>query len=300
MLIISASRRTDIPAFYSEWFFRRIEEGYVMVRNPMNVHQVSKISLRRDAVDCIVFWTKNPEEMIPKLHLIDEYIYYFQFTLTPYNNNIETNVPKKSHIIDTFKKLSEKIGPKRLIWRYDPIIVNGNINMKYHVKFFEILSSKLHGYTSKCVISFLDFYPKVDRNLKNLRAHEISEQEKRNIAYKLSEIAKAYSLKLETCAEDIDLSVYGIEHSKCIDPDLIENLLGEKLKIKKDKNQRKFCGCAESIDIGTYDTCLHGCLYCYANYSKSAVEKSIKNYDVNSPLLCSQLTEKDIITEKNM
>lgn len=271
-----------------------------MVRNPINIHRVSKISLKRDDVDCIVLWTKNPEKMMTKLHLIDEYMYYFQFTLNPYDIKIETNVPEKSHIIDIFKKLSDKIGPKRVIWRYDPIIISSNINIEYHIKHFEALSSKLHSYTSKCVISFLDFYTKVERNLKNLRAHAINEQEKRNIAYKLSEIAKAYSLKLETCAEDIDLSYCGIGHSKCIDPDMIEDLLGVKLKIKKDRNQRKSCGCVESIDIGTYDTCLHGCLYCYANCSKSAVKKNIDNYDVNSPLLCSKITDEDIVTERNM
>jgi len=298
-LIISASRRTDIPAFYSDWFYKRIQEGYVMVKNPMNIHQVSKVPLSREVVDCIVFWTKNPEKMMSKLYLIDEYAYYFQFTLNPYDSQLETCVPKKAQIIDTFKKLSEKIGPKRIIWRYDPIIITNNINEGYHVKYFEILASKLHNYTTKCVISFVDFYPKAQRNLKNLGAYEIREQDKIRIASKLGEIAKAYSLKLETCAEDIDLFECGIENSKCIDPDLIENLLGVKLKIEKDKNQRKPCGCVASVDIGAYNTCGHECLYCYANYSRNVVNRNRAEYDLDSPLLCSKLTNEDVILEKN-
>jgi len=298
-LIISASRRTDIPAFYSDWFYKRIQEGYVMVRNPMNIHQISKVSLSREVVDCIVFWTKNPEKMMSKLYLIDEYAYYFQFTLNPYDSRIETRVPKKARIIDIFKKLSDKIGPQRVIWRYDPILITHHINEEYHVKYFEILASKLHNYTTKCVISFVDFYSKAQRNLKNLGAYEIRDQDKIRIALKLDEIAKAYSLKLETCAEDLDLSEYGIEHSKCIDPDLIGNLLGVKFKTEKDKNQRKLCGCAASVDIGAYNTCGHACLYCYANYSGNAVNRNMAGYNPDFPLLCSRLTSEDVISEKN-
>lgn len=142
-MIISVSRRTDIPAFYSDWFYNRIKEGYVLVRNPFNYHQVNRVSLSLEAVDCFVFWTKNPANMIDNLQIIDSYPYYFQFTLNPYDNKIEKNVPKKSEIIDTFKRLSDKIGPNRVIWRYDPIIVAETIDEEYHYKYFELLASKL-------------------------------------------------------------------------------------------------------------------------------------------------------------
>lgn len=298
-MIISVSRRTDIPAFYSDWFYSRVKEGYVLVRNPFNYRQVSKVPLTLDAVDCFVFWSKNPANMIDNLQIIDRYPYYFQFTLNPYDDKIEKNVPKKSRIIDTFKKLSDKIGPNRVIWRYDPIIITKAVNEEYHYKYFEVLSSKLQGYTSKCIISFVDFYPKAKKGLEKIGAFEISDEDKVRIGRRLGEIAEACSIKIETCAEEIDLSQFGIEHGRCIDPHLIEEISGRKVKDGKDKNQRKACGCAASVDIGAYNTCMHGCVYCYANYSSSVVNGNMTLYDVNSPLLCSSITDEDAITEKN-
>ncbi|HCD09198.1 MAG TPA: hypothetical protein DEQ01_02295 [Thermoanaerobacter sp.] len=299
-MIISASRRADIPAFYSEWFFKRMEEGYVLVRNPFNFRQVSKVFLNKETVDGIIFWTKNPEKMIPKLHLIEDYAYYFLFTLNPYDKRIERNVPEKSHIIEVFKKLSSKIGKERVIWRYDPIILTPEFDIEYHVKSFKEIMSELYGYTSKCIISFVTLYPKVYKTLEKIGAYEINKEQKLEIAYRFYEIAKEHSIKLETCAEELDLSPYGIEHARCIDKTLIEELSGKKLNIGKDKNQRKFCGCDESIDIGAYDTCLHGCIYCYANSSISTIKRNTKQYNVNSPLLCSKLTEKDTVKERKV
>ncbi|HHW58141.1 MAG TPA: DUF1848 domain-containing protein [Clostridia bacterium] len=299
-MIISASRRTDIPAFYSDWFFKRIEEGYVLVRNPFNFHQVSKVSLKKDAVDGIVFWTKNPEKMIPKLHLIEDYAYYFLFTLNPYDKRIERNVPEKSHIIEVFKKLSSKIGKDRIIWRYDPIILTPEFDIAYHVKSFRDIAAKLDGYTSKCIISFITLYPKVYKTLKKIGAYEIEKRQKIEIVSKFYEIARKYSIKLEVCAEQIDLSGYGVMPARCVDKSLIEKLLGKKLNIGKDKNQRKFCGCDESVDIGAYDTCLHGCIYCYANSNISSIKRNVSQYDVNSHLLCSNLVEEDVVKEREV
>lgn len=299
-MIISASRRTDIPAFYSEWFFKRMEEGYVLVRNPFNFRQVSKVFLNKETVDGIIFWAKNPEKMIPKLHLIEDYAYYFLFTLNPYDKRIERNVPEKSHIIEIFKKLSSKIGKERVIWRYDPIILTPEFDIEYHVKSFKEIMSELYGYTSKCIISFVTLYPKVYKTLEKIGAYEINKEQKLEIAYRFYEIAKEHSIKLETCAEELDLSPYGIEHARCIDKTLIEELSGKKFNIGKDKNQRKLCDCDESIDIGAYDTCLHGCIYCYANSNISSIKRNVKQYNVNSPLLCSKLTEKDTVKERKV
>lgn len=296
-MIISASRRTDIPAFYSDWFYKSIQEGFVLVRNPMNLHQVSRISLKGEVVDCIVFWTKNPENMLPKLSLIKDYQYYFQFTLNPYDFAFETCVPRKTIVIDTFKRLSDIIGPQRVIWRYDPIILNGAIDVGYHEKYFEVLAKKLHKHTSKCIISFVDNYKKTDKVFKAHGVHEIDDEKKRIIARKISDVARNYNLKVEMCAEDIDLIEMGIGHAKCIDPALIESLSAVRLDPRKDGNQRKACGCVASIDIGAYNTCTHGCLYCYANYSKESVKRNIANYDIGSPLLCSKLTELDRVIE---
>ena len=155
-MILSVSRRTDIPAFYSEWFFNRIKEGFVYVRNPLNIHLVSRISLDPKLIDCIVFWSKNPKPMLKRLDELKDYMYYFQFTINPYNEYLENRVPKKQQIIDTFHKLSSAIGPQRTIWRYDPILLTNDIDINYHVTYFEEIAKRLYGYTNTCVISFVD------------------------------------------------------------------------------------------------------------------------------------------------
>ena len=161
-MILSVSRRTDIPAFYADWFFNRIKEGFIYVRNPMNIHQVSRISLSPSIIDCIVFWSKNPKPMLDRLDELKNYMYYFQFTINPYDIKLEEYVPTKSGIIDTFKELSNKIGPERVIWRYDPIILTDTLTMEYHVKYFEELAKRLNGFTQTCVISFVDLYKKTE------------------------------------------------------------------------------------------------------------------------------------------
>ena len=158
-MIISASRRTDIPTYYSEWFLNRIKDGFVYVRNPMNVHQISKISLSPDVVDGIVFWTKNPVPMLDKLYNLQDYAYYFQFTVNSYGKDIEANIPSKNDIIvPAFRELSRIIGAEKVIWRYDPIMLTSKYTIDYHVNYFNELAKRLSGYTHKCVISFVDFY----------------------------------------------------------------------------------------------------------------------------------------------
>jgi hypothetical protein len=301
-MIISASRRTDIPAFYSEWFYNRIKEGFVYVKNPMNPKQISKVLLTPDVVDCIVFWTKNPKPMIPKMEIIDNLgiPYYFQFTLNSYSQEIETNVPLKKGIIDTFINLSERIGKNRVIWRYDPILLTERFTINYHIKYFEYLASKLHKHTNKCIISFIDFYKKCQKNLKSVKPIEFNDNIKRQLAVAIKSIANKYDLTIETCAEDIELSSIGITHGKCIDDKLVEELCRGNIKIEKDKNQREACGCVASIDIGAYNTCSHGCLYCYANYNKDIVLKNIENHNPSSPLLFGEVGPQDKISERKV
>lgn len=263
-MIISASRRTDIPAFYSEWFYHRLKEGYVEICNPRNPHQVSRILMNREVIDCIVFWTKNPENMLPRLSELHDFNYYFQFTLTPYNQQIETHVPNKERVIETFRKLSAQIGPHRVIWRYDPIMMTEEVDVDYHLRNFECMASRLKSHTHTCVISFLDMYKKTQRNIKNIHGRELTIQEIETLCRHFSEIAKNCGIEIQTCAEEVDLDLRGIKHGSCIDPVLIENLTGKKIQTTKDKNQRKACGCIQSTDIGQYNTCKHGCVYCYA------------------------------------
>ena len=168
-MIISASRRTDIPTYYSEWFMQRIKEGYVLARNPMNAHQVSRISLNPEVVDGIVFWTKNPLPMLDKLPLLKDYMYYFQFTLNGYEQDVEAGVPPKDKfIVPGFQRLSDMLGPERVIWRYDPILLNNKYTFNYHVQRFAELAKQLAPYTKQCTISFLDMYAKTERNMQGL------------------------------------------------------------------------------------------------------------------------------------
>lgn len=300
-MIISASRRTDIPTYYSDWFFNRIKAGYVYVRNPLNAHQIRKISLSPEVVDGIVFWTKNPAPMLPKLDTLKDYMYYFQFTLNSYGANVERNIPsKKNAVIPTFQKLSDLIGPDRVIWRYDPIFLNETYTIDYHTYYFEELAKRLSPYTKKCTISFLDFYRNTKNNIASLSLSEFSAEQQKQLAKNISEIAHSYDLIVDTCAEQIELQKYGIEHARCIDDRLLERLLECPLNVKKDKNQRLECGCIESVDIGAYNTCCNGCRYCYANYSEKTVVSNFGRHDPDSPLLIGEVGPDDKITEREM
>lgn len=300
-MILSVSRRTDIPNYYSEWFFNRLKDGFLYVRNPMNFHQISEIKISPDVVDCIVFWTKNPLPMMERLDELEAYNYYFQFTLTGYGNDVERNLPnKKTSVIPIFQELSNKIGKEKVVWRYDPIFFSNRYNVQYHLKAFRSIAEALSEYTEKCVISFLDIYPKNKKNMDNLLSYDLSDSELREFAKELSNIAKENHIKIGSCAEKVDLDEYGIIHNSCIDKELIEKIIGCKLKINKDKNQRIECGCVESVEVGTYNTCKNGCVYCYANYSAKSVESNFQKYDPLSPLLCGHIEKDDRISTRKV
>lgn len=300
-MIISASRRTDIPTYYSDWFFNRIKEGYVYVRNPMNIHQISKISLSPKVVDGIVFWTKNPIPMIDRIDEIRDYSYYFQFTLNSYGNEIEANVPNKNDIIiPAFKKLSAKIGAHKILWRYDPIFITDKYSVDYHVTYFNEIAKRLSGYTEKCIISFLDLYRNTQNNLRDLKLVSLEQELMYELAERIVEIANKNNIIVESCAEKVSLEQFGIQHGHCIDCTLFERIIGQKLKIDKDKNQRAECGCVASIDIGAYNTCKNGCKYCYANYSCKTVEKNFNMHNPASPLLFGEVGEGDVIRDREV
>jgi len=229
---------------------------------------------------------------------LKDYKYYFQFTLNSYDKSIETNVPEKKHLVKIFIELSKMIGNERVIWRYDPILLNDTFDMKYHIKWFEVLAEKLSDYTNKCIISFVDHYKNVEKNLKTLNLSPLSNDIMNEIAYNLFVIASKYNITIESCSEEIDLEKYNIKHGKCIDDVLISKITGKKLLTEKDPNQRLTCGCIKSIDIGAYNTCKHNCVYCYANYNKNLVLKNTQLHNVNSPLLHGELEENDKVYEK--
>ncbi|MCI8364710.1 MAG: DUF1848 domain-containing protein [Eubacterium sp.] len=300
-MIISASRRTDIPSYYSEWFCNRLEEGYVLVRNPMNFHQISKVSLSPEVVDGIVFWTKNPVPMLKKLKQLEKYNYYFQFTLTPYGPEIEKNLPSKNRVlIPAFQQLSDEIGKERVVWRYDPIFISDRYTIEYHCRYFEVLASKLAPYTEKCTVSFIDLYNKTEQNMKLLKIQWVTSEHQVELLQRFVETAKKYNIYIDTCAEVCDFTDIGVFPAHCIDKERFEKIGKYRLHVGKDKNQRSECGCIESIDIGAYDTCQNGCLYCYANRSESRVNTNYEKHDCHSPLLFGVPDEKDTVKERSV
>lgn len=313
-VIISASRSTDIPAFYAKWFFNRLAKGYCTWYNPFN-QQKMYISFKNCKV--IVFWTKNPKPILPYLRELDErgIHYYFQVTLNDYvNEGFEPNVPSVDERVETFRQLSQMIGKERVIWRFDPLIITPTTSPRELLKRIWIIGNKLKSYTDKLVFSFVDVktYRKVQNNMvketqfftkDNVENAEANYVQCIEIAQGLQKIRESWNkdgweINIATCAEDIDLELYGIEHNRCIDGELMKqifandeelvyylhtlkwperNMFGElpplpkKEKSVKDSGQRKICGCMVSKDIGMYNTCHHLCVYCYANASKVCV-----------------------------
>jgi len=312
-IIISASRATDIPSYYSDWLINSLKRGYVARLNPFNR---KKYYISFQNARLIVFWTKNPEPMISKLKKINEmnYNYYFQFTLNDYPNKLEPNIPSLQKRIKTFKNLSNIIGKEKIIWRFDPLILTEDIDIDNLVSRIENVGSQIKNYTEKLVISFADIkvYKKVQNNLKrnNINYKIFNKEKMKEIAGKIAELINKWDMKVATCAESIDLSEYNISHNKCIDDNLIEKLYpnDEKLmkflygrnynkwiksrsklnfdtndiskKKLKDPGQREACGCIKSKDIGMYNTCKNLCTYCYANYSKKVVNKNYRKHDL--------------------
>lgn len=297
-MILSASRRTDIPCYYTPWFINRIRAGYALMRNPMNHAQLSKVPLGPDVVDCIVFWTKDARNMLPYLDELDRlgYNYYFQFTLTPYGREIEPGLRPKCEIEDTFISLSNRIGSNRLVWRYDPVIFNGTFDVHYHKEQFERMCGKLAPYTDTVIFSFADLYSKLRTPLiRAATAEEIDE-----FSAFVGKMTHTYGIRAETCCEAVDLTAYGIGQAHCIDPKRIESICGSPLEVHADKNQRPGCGCCESIDIGAYNTCMNGCIYCYANNSAAVAEKNWRTHDPKSELLIGGVSEHEKITERKV
>ena len=298
-MLISASRRTDIPACYAEWFCNRIREGYVLVRHPVNARQIRRVSLRPDSVDGIVFWTKNPLPLLDRLSQLDGYVYYVQFTLNAYGQDLERGVPSKGKvIIPAFQRLADRIGPERVIWRYDPILFNATYTMAHHVRYFEVLATRLAGYTRTCTISFLDTYRHTAGRLDELGVQAGTSEQQCMLASQLADIARSYGLAIQSCVETMDLQAYGIQHARCIDDRLFEKLIGRPFQGSKDAHQRRACGCVESVDIGAYNTCRNGCRYCYATFSTQAVAANTGRHDPQSPLLVGEPGPDDTIIEQ--
>ena len=293
-MILMVSGRTDIIAFYSKWFINRYKEGYVDVRNPFNPKLVSRISF--DYVDGIMFCTKNPIPILPYLKDIDKPI-LFHITLTPYLKDIEPNVPDKKSIIDSIKKVSKIVGKENTVVRYDPIFISDKYNLEYHKKVFTRMCKQLNGYIDKIIVSFIDEYKNVKKNIKELNYHEPTEEQYKEIGLSFSSIAKDNNMTVQTCFEDRNLIEYGFIKGECLSQEVAYKLTGKTYPKWKARKENK-CNCVQMVDIGTYNSCKHLCKYCYANFNEKQVDDNYQKHNPNSSLLIGELQDDDIIKER--
>ncbi|MGD9503735.1 MAG: DUF1848 domain-containing protein [Syntrophobacteraceae bacterium] len=296
-MIISASRRTDIPAFFGDWFMNRIKAGWFDRINPFNPRQIKRVSLAPEEVEAIVFWTKNPGTFLNHLEALESqgYRFYFQFTLNDYPPVLEPRLPNLSRRIEIFRSLSRRIGPEKVLWRYDPIVISSVTSIEYHKERVNRLAEALGGYTTKLTLSFLTFYGKVRKRLDKLErcgritfARENPDELSPERLELLSDIRQAASdagMQVFTCASKMDLTSLGIERGACVDGKLIQRVFQLDGEFPKDPHQRKECLCAQSVDMGAYNTCRCGCAYCYANLDERSVAINLARHDVRGPSL---------------
>lgn len=294
-MILQTGMRTDIPAFYSDWFINRIREGYVLVRNPYNQSAVTKYQINPDVVDLIAFCTKNPAPMLEHMDILKSYGQYWFVTITPYGREIEPNVPDKKQVIDDFKILSKTVGIDSVGWRYDPIFISDKYSLDFHIDVFEKMAKELSEYTNTCIISFIDLYEKVLRSFPQVRM--VSREERLKIGKTFAEIGRKYGITIKACAEGEELKNYGIDCNGCLTKATYETALGARLNMPTIKGQRNECACFFGNDIGAYDTCRHFCRYCYANSDRKAVLNNLKLHNPESPFLIGGHRIGDKITE---
>jgi hypothetical protein len=288
-MIISASRRTDIPAFYAPWFIHRIRAGWCRVPNPFNSAQVTEVSLRPEDVEVIVFWTRYPLPMMPHLEEMEDrgYHFYFLYTLMGNPREIDPNSPSLRSALRTFQRLADRIGPEKVIWRYDPIVLSSLTDSDFHKRTFHHISGELEGYTQRCIMSAVNPYRKAKRRFMDRGIELLSSdgQEFGNLVQFMAEEARNRGMDIFSCAQTLDLDDRGVKHGKCIDDEYIERAFGIRVSHKKDPSQRRSCRCVVSKDIGMYDTCLFGCLYCYGTTSFKKAKENYKIHDPRAPSL---------------
>lgn len=293
-MILNTGTRTDIPAFFHKWFLKRIEEGFVISKNPYN-NQLYKYSFNPKTVDVLCFCSKNPRPLVKHLDELADYRQFWFTTITPYGKDIEVNVPNYKGVIKTFKELSDSLGVNCVSWRYDPIFITEKYSLDFHIDKFEEMASELHEYTSDCTISFIDLYQKVLRNFPEVR--EVTADERLAIGENFSRIANEYGIQMKTCVEGTLLDQFGFDSSGCMTQQVLEKAIGNNLKVPKGKYHNRECNCLMGRDIGAYNTCLHGCKYCYANFSTKLVKRNWKLHNSDSPLLIGDVKDNDVVKE---
>lgn len=290
-MILFASGRTDIPAFYSNWFINRVKAGFVDVRNPFNQNLVSRINF--SDVDLIMFCSKNPLPMIDKLKMLKVPV-LFHVTITPYSKDVEPNIPDKRLIIEGVKKLSLVLGIDNVVLRYDPIFLSDKYNVDYHIRAFDKLCKNLNGYVNKIIVSFMDEYKNVRSNKNILKYRAFTREDYKKIGEAFSKSAMDNGMSVQTCFEDEDLTEYGFVKGECLSHELAYILTGKKFKSSNLRKEKK-CECVQMVDIGDYNSCMHMCKYCYANYDEKAVSSNFERHDDNSSLLICSIQSDDVI-----
>jgi hypothetical protein len=292
-MILNTGSRTDIPAYYSEWFYQRIKEGFVWVRNPYNPKLIHQYQLDSSVVDCIVFCTKNPFPMLNRLDELKSFKQFWAVTITPYGKDIEPNVPDKLKVIEDFKCLSNYVGKNSVEWRYDPVFISDKYTVEYHMRSFEKIAQSLSGYTNACVVSFIDLYEKTQRNFPGVK--EVSMDDQIKLIQTFVEVGNKYNIRIKTCLEKSELKEYGADTRGCLTQEVIEKSIDHKLNIPTLPQARKGCECLLGNDIGAYNSCGHGCVYCYANYDNESVRRNMKLHKKDSPLLIGEIEKDDVI-----
>ena len=300
-MILSASRRSDLPAFYADWLLSRLKKGSVLVPQPRRAGQYTHVLFTPEDVDCIVFWTKNPAPMLDMLPEIDRlgYAYYFQFTLTPYDGHIERNVPPKQQGIETFHRLAEYVGPQRVVWRYDPVLLCPGIDIAYHLHHFAQMAHALAGYTQQCIFSFVDYYAKLRAPFAAAGIRPFSAEDISKLVQGFAAIAEENYMELAACCETWEDTGCTVARASCIDAKRIEKIIGCSIRAKPGA-QRPGCGCVESVDIGSYDSCTHGCMYCYANRSLETARHNRAMHDPCAPVLFGTVDAAAVVTQKKL
>ncbi len=290
-IIISASRRTDIPSYYSSWFINRLRAGYVLVQNPFNAAQIRKISLNPHDVAAIVFWTRDASNLLLHINEIRErgFSFIFQYTITPKYDLLEPNTVPLEYSAQKITTLANITGPNRIIWRYDPIILSKDYDFDFHISRFSTLCKPLQGAAKIVKVSMLQNYSKVKRSFKRLKfdftAVSIEMPNVQEFLRILNTIAIAHGFTMHVCCGDATFDGTGIERSGCISPEILHAAVGEKFTLKRDLGQRSLCNCLPSIDIGAYSTCIRACAYCYATRSFASAQNFFAQFDQQREIL---------------
>lgn len=293
-MIINTGQRTDIPAFYSEWFYNRIRAGFVRVRNPYYPQQVTEYRLDPEVVDLIAFCTKNPSPMLPRLKELSAFRTFWHVTITPYGRDLEPGVPDREEVMRTFRALSEIVGREHIVWRYDPVIITEKYSVACHIETFRHMCEVLEGSTSEIIISFLDLYEKTKRNFPEGRP--VTGQERTELGEAFSVSAAKHGFHLNTCLEGNDMAIFGMDCSGCMTREKLEKAFHEELIVPSGKSAvREGCACLLGNDIGAYNSCGHGCRYCYANENQTVVRQNMQNHDPESPFLIGHSMPGDIL-----